>query len=71
MWRNVIDRTATFGQARDHIRIVMNRLKTRASLALILTMFLWGPAAVVMRRLALMPAGIAAAQFGPRSFGQR
>lgn len=47
----------------------MNRLKTRASLALLLTMFLWGSSAVFMRPLML--AGAAAAQFGPRMLGQR
>ena len=47
----------------------MNRLKTRASLALLLTMFLWGSSAVFMRPLMLADA--AAAQFGPRMLGQR
>lgn len=47
----------------------MNRLKTRASLALLLTMFPWGLSVVFMRPLML--AGVAAAQLGPGMFGQR
>ena len=70
-WRDVIDRAARFGQAGDQIRIVMNRLKPRASLALLLTMVPWGASAVFMRVLAPMLAGAAAAQFGPRMLGQR